>query len=77
MTTHTDLFSPLQVGDMALTNRVVMAPLTRNRAPGAVPTPLMATYYSQRASAGLLITEATAISHQGQGYADVPGLYAP
>ena len=62
---------------MALANRVVMAPLTRNRAPGAVPTPLMATYYSQRASVGLLITEATAISHQGQGYADVPGLYAP
>jgi N-ethylmaleimide reductase len=77
MTTPPDLFSPLQVGDMALANRVVMAPLTRNRAPGAVPTPLMATYYSQRASAGLLITEATAISHQGQGYADVPGLYAP
>ena len=77
MTTPPDLFSPLQVGDTALTNRVVMAPLTRNRAPGAVPTPLMAAYYSQRASAGLLITEATAISHQGQGYADVPGLYAP
>ena len=54
-----------------------MAPLTRNRAPGAVPTPLMAQYYVQRASAGLLITEATAISHQGQGYSDVPGLYAP
>ena len=71
------LFSPLQVGAMALANRVVMAPLTRNRAPGAVPTPLMATYYSQRASVGLLITEATAISHEGQGYADVPGLYAP
>jgi N-ethylmaleimide reductase len=65
------------VGDIALSNRVVMAPLTRNRAPGAVPTPLMATYYRQRASAGLLITEATAISHQGQGYSDVPGLYAP
>jgi N-ethylmaleimide reductase len=52
-----------------------MAPLTRNRAPDAIPTPLMATYYTQRASAGLLITEATAISPQGQGYADVPGLY--
>jgi N-ethylmaleimide reductase len=52
-----------------------MAPLTRNRAPDAIPTPLMATYYTQRASAGLLITEATAISQQGQGYSDVPGLY--
>ncbi len=71
------LFDPVRAGALHLSNRIVMAPLTRNRAPGAVPTPLMATYYSQRASAGLLITEATAISHQGQGYADVPGLYAP
>jgi N-ethylmaleimide reductase len=71
------LFDPLQVGAWSLPNRVVMAPLTRNRAPGAVPTPLMATYYAQRASAGLLVTEATAITQQGQGYADVPGLYAP
>ncbi|MBP9150352.1 MAG: alkene reductase [Rhodoferax sp.] len=69
------LFDPVRVGDMSLANRVVMAPLTRNRAPDAIPTPLMAQYYAQRASAGLLITEATAISHQGQGYADVPGLY--
>ena len=73
----TSLFTPVQLGALNLPNRVVMAPLTRNRAPGAVPTALMQTYYSQRASAGLLITEATAISHQGQGYADVPGLYAP
>jgi len=71
----TTLFEPTTAGDLRLKNRVVMAPLTRNRAPNAVPTPLMATYYRQRASAGLLITEATAISHQGQGYADVPGLY--
>lgn len=71
----TTLFDPTVAGDLKLKNRVVMAPLTRNRAPNAVPTPLMATYYRQRASAGLLITEATAISHQGQGYADVPGLY--
>jgi N-ethylmaleimide reductase len=69
------LFDPVRVGDLHLPNRIVMAPLTRNRAPGAVPTPLMAQYYTQRASAGLLITEATAISAQGQGYADVPGLY--
>ena len=71
----TTLFDPLQVGDLRLSNRIVMAPLTRNRAPDAIPTPLMATYYAQRASAGLIITEATAISQQGQGYSDVPGLY--
>ncbi len=73
----TRLFEPTTAGQLSLSNRIVMAPLTRNRAPGAVPTPLMATYYEQRATAGLLITEATAISHQGQGYSDVPGLYAP
>ena len=70
------LFEPVIAGALHLANRIVMAPLTRNRSPGAVPTPLAVTYYAQRASAGLLITEATAISHQGQGYADVPGLYA-
>ncbi|WP_077000061.1 alkene reductase [Variovorax sp. KK3] len=69
------LFDPLQAGQLQLANRVVMAPLTRNRSPNAVPQPIAATYYAQRAAAGLLITEATAISHQGQGYADVPGLY--
>lgn len=69
------LFDPIQVGDIHLANRIAMAPLTRNRAPNAVPAGITATYYAQRASAGLLITEATAISHQGQGYADVPGLY--
>lgn len=71
------LFDPLQAGALHLKNRIVMAPLTRNRAPGAVPQAITATYYAQRASAGLLITEATAISHQAQGYADVPGLYSP
>ena len=71
----TSLFDPITAGQLHLPNRIAMAPLTRNRAPGAVPTPLMVEYYTQRASAGLLITEATAISHQGQGYADVPGLY--
>lgn len=71
------LYQPTTLGAIQLANRLAMAPLTRNRAPGAVPTAQMATYYAQRASAGLLITEATAISHQGQGYADVPGLYAP
>ncbi|HWP13471.1 MAG TPA: alkene reductase [Ramlibacter sp.] len=69
------LFDPVKAGSLHLPNRIVMAPLTRNRAPNAVPTALMAEYYAQRASAGLLITEATAISAQGQGYADVPGLY--
>ena len=73
----TSLFDPLKIGDIQLANRIVMAPLTRNRSPGAVPNTLNAAYYEQRASAGLLITEATAISHQGQGYADVPGLYKP
>jgi N-ethylmaleimide reductase len=72
-----NLFDPLTVGTLELPNRIVMAPLTRNRSPGAVPTPLVATYYQQRASAGLLISEGTAISQQGQGYIDVPGLYAP
>jgi N-ethylmaleimide reductase len=70
------LFDPTQAGDLHLANRIVLAPLTRSRAPGAIPTPLMAEYYAQRASGGLLITEATAISHQGQGYSDVPGLYS-
>jgi N-ethylmaleimide reductase len=69
------LFDPVQVGSLHLPNRIVMAPLTRNRAPDAIPTPLMAEYYAQRAGAGLIVSEATAITHQGQGYADVPGLY--
>ncbi|GAB4211918.1 MAG: alkene reductase [Rhodoferax sp.] len=73
---HATLFDPVKAGDLQLPNRIVMAPLTRNRAPQAIPTALMAQYYAQRASAGLIISEATAISHQGQGYADVPGLYA-
>ena len=72
----TTIFDPVKFGDIELANRIVMAPLTRNRSPDAVPREITATYYAQRASAGLLITEATAISQQGQGYADVPGLYA-
>jgi N-ethylmaleimide reductase len=71
------LFDPVQAGSLQFANRIVMAPLTRNRAPGAIPTALMQTYYRQRASAGLIITEATAISHQGQGYSDVPGIWSP
>jgi N-ethylmaleimide reductase len=73
----TTLFDPVKAGDLTLANRIVMAPLTRNRSPNAVPGDLSVTYYRQRATAGLIVTEATAITHQGQGYADVPGLYAP
>ncbi|GMB80437.1 alkene reductase [Shinella zoogloeoides] len=73
----TSLFDPIKIGDIHLANRIVMAPLTRNRSPGAVPNTLNATYYEQRASAGLIITEGTPITQQGQGYADVPGLYTP
>lgn len=73
------LFEPLTLGALQLRSRVVMAPLTRNRAPGAVPTPLMATYYEQRADpargAGLIVSEATQISPQGQGYQDTPGIH--
>lgn len=71
------LFSPLKVGHATLPNRIFMAPLTRLRSiePGDIPTPLMAEYYAQRASAGLLITEATQISFQAKGYAGAPGLH--
>ena len=72
----TTLFDPVRFGDIAAANRIAMAPLTRDRAgPGRTPTLLMATYYAQRASAGLIITEATQISPEGQGYLDTPGLY--
>lgn len=71
------LFDALRIGPFTLKNRVLMAPLTRMRAgqPGDIPTALMAEYYRQRASAGLVITEATQISPEGKGYADTPGLY--
>jgi N-ethylmaleimide reductase len=71
------LFDPVKFGDIELSNRIVMAPLTRNRSPKAIPNDLNVTYYEQRASAGLIITEGTPVTQQGQGYADVPGLYAP
>src|SRR5665647_1461804 len=77
MSTSSKLFEPYQLGPITLSNRVVMAPLTRNRAaPGMVPSPLAVDYYGQRASAGLLITEASQISQQGQGYQDTPGIYS-
>jgi N-ethylmaleimide reductase len=70
------LFEPLQLGALALPNRVIMPALTRMRAgPGGVPTALNAEYYGQRASAGLNITEATAISVQGHGYPQMPGIH--
>ncbi|MCK1715684.1 MULTISPECIES: alkene reductase [unclassified Bradyrhizobium] len=76
MTSKT-LFEPHTLGSLTLSNRIVMAPLTRNRAgPGFVPSDLAAEYYGQRASAGLLISEATQISQQGQGYQDTPGIYS-
>jgi N-ethylmaleimide reductase len=72
------LFRPLQLGSLRLPNRMVMAPLTRMRAAaGAVPTDLMAEYYSQHATAGLIITEGTAISRQAHGYPASPGIYTP
>jgi N-ethylmaleimide reductase len=72
-----NLFEPYALGSLTLSNRVVLAPLTRNRAgAGFVPSEFAATYYAQRASAGLLISEATQISQQGQGYQDTPGIYS-
>ncbi|SFB47683.1 N-ethylmaleimide reductase [Rhizobium sp. NFR07] len=73
----TTIFDPVKFGDIELANRIVMAPLTRNRSPKATPNDLNVTYYEQRATAGLLITEGTPITQQAQGYADVPGLYSP
>lgn len=74
---QSQLFTPLSVGATELPNRIVMAPLTRSRAsqPGDVPSAMNAHYYAQRASAGLIISEATQISRQGQGYALTPGMY--
>ena len=70
------LFQPADVGALHLANRIVMAPLTRNRAgPGLVPSEFAAEYYSQRAGAGLIIAEATQVSAQAQGYSDTPGCY--
>ena len=71
------LFDPIRIGDIALANRVVMAPLTRNRAgPGQVPSALAVEYYRQRASAGLIISEATQVCPAGQGYLDTPGIHS-
>jgi 2,4-dienoyl-CoA reductase-like NADH-dependent reductase (Old Yellow Enzyme family) len=74
----TTLFDPLKVGALDLPNRIIMAPLTRSRAAGGgrVPNALMAEYYAQRASAGLILSEATAVTPQGVGYADTPGIWS-
>ncbi|WP_072390676.1 alkene reductase [Hyphomicrobium sp. CS1GBMeth3] len=73
------LFTPLTIGTLTLPNRIVMAPLTRNRAnpDGDVPNDLIAKYYAQRASAGLIISEGTQISPEGKGYIQTPGIYSP
>ena len=73
-----NLFEPVQLGSLVLANRVFMAPLTRTRADtDGVPSELAATYYSQRASAGLIVTEATQISPMGKGYSNTPGIHSP
>jgi 2,4-dienoyl-CoA reductase-like NADH-dependent reductase (Old Yellow Enzyme family) len=73
----TTLFDSAQLGDLTLRNRVIMAPLTRCRASaGRVPNALMAQYYQQRASAGLILTEATSVAPMGVGYPDTPGIWS-
>jgi N-ethylmaleimide reductase len=75
--TMTTLYDPIQLGPLALPNRIFMAPLTRNRAaPNGVPGPRASTYYSQRASAGLIVSEATQISPMGKGYINTPGIHS-
>ena len=70
------LSAPVTVGQVKLTNRAVMAPMTRSRAEGNVPSPLAIEYYAQRASAGLIVTEGTSPSPNGLGYARIPGLFS-
>jgi N-ethylmaleimide reductase len=69
------LLEPYQLGHLTLANRIVMAPMTRNRAPASMPNERMATYYAQRASVGLIVSEGTQITAIGQGYQDTPGIY--
>lgn len=70
------LFSPAKLGNLSLQNHLVMCPLTRSRATGNIPNDLMAEYYAQRASAGLIITEGTSPSPNGLGYARIPGIFS-
>jgi len=73
----TTIFDPIKLGDLELANRIIMAPLTRCRADeGRVPNAMMAEYYVQRASAGLIITEATSVTEMGVGYPDTPGIWS-
>ena len=77
MSAGSSLFAPFQLGPHVLRNRIVLAPMTRNRAgPGNVVQPMTATYYAQRASAGLLVTEATQVSETGVGYPNTPGIHS-
>jgi N-ethylmaleimide reductase len=69
------LFDPVRIGDIELANRIVMAPLTRDRAPGQIPSELAIEYYRQRASAGLIISEASPVCPEGHGYLDTPGIH--
>ncbi len=69
------LLDPYRLGPISLPNRMVMCPLTRNRAPGGTPNSLMVEYYTQRATAGLIVTEGTQVGPLGQGYQDTPGIY--
>jgi N-ethylmaleimide reductase len=71
-----NLFSPTQLGNLTLQNHIVMAPMTRCRAPGNVPSDLMATYYGQRSGAGLVITEGVSPSPNGLGYVNIPGIFS-
>jgi N-ethylmaleimide reductase len=71
------VFSPWTLGKMKISNRIVMAPMTRNRSPGNVPGDIVAPYYAQRAEAGLIVTEGTSPSPNGLGYARIPGLFEP
>ena len=78
MNTDVNLFSPIKLGPYKLPNRMVMAPMTRLRAGiGSVPVPINATYYTQRASAGLVVSECTMVSPQSLGYMNCPGIYLP
>jgi len=72
------IFDNLKIGNLTLPNRIIMAPLTRMRSkqPGNIPWELNATYYAQRASAGFIISEATQVSQQGQGYPGTPGIHS-
>ncbi len=73
----TTIFDPITLGDLQLPNRIIMAPLTRCRADeGRVPNAMMAEYYVQRASAGLILTEATSVTPMGVGYPDTPGIWS-